>query len=76
MIDGKKIRVSEFSKQELKKSFNRKGQGRNLSYPTVVDDELVQWVLEMRDLQLAVSSEMMKKIRTSHMTRWKSSHST
>ena len=72
----KKIRVSEFSKQELKKSFNRKGQGRNLYYPTVVDDELVQWVLEMRDLQLAVSSEMMKKIRTSHMTRWKSSHST
>ena len=57
----KKIRVSEFKKTKLRKTFNRKGQGRQLSYPKHIDEELVQWVLEMRDLQLAVSSEMLKQ---------------
>ncbi len=38
----KKIRVSDFKKEELKKSYNRKGQGRSLCYPTDVDDELVR----------------------------------
>ena len=57
----KKIRVSEFKKTKLRKTFNKKGQGRQLSYPKHIDEELVQWVLEMRDLQLAVSSEMLKQ---------------
>ncbi len=57
----KNIRIDEFKKSHLKKAFNKKGQGRKISYPQDVEDSLVQWVLEMRDLQLAVSSEMLKQ---------------
>ena len=48
---------------KFRKPFNRKGygHGRQLSYPKNVDKELVQWILEMHDLQLAVSSEMLKQ---------------
>ena len=74
----KKIRVSEFKKGKLRKTFNRKGQGRKLSYPYDVDDELVQWELEMRDLQLAVSSEMIKNkakvVITPHVSTFKASN--
>ncbi len=57
----KKIRVAQFKKSHLKKTFNMKGQGRKISYPQDLEDSIVQWVLEMRDLQLAVSSEMLKQ---------------
>ena len=49
------IRLDEV--KERKKS-NQPGQGRKLSYP---DEQLLQWVLEMRDLQVAISSEMLKQ---------------
>ena len=74
----KKIRVSEFKKTNLRKTLNKKGQGRQLSYPKDVDEELVQWVLEMRDLQLAVSSEMLKQkakvMITPHVPTFKASN--
>ena len=31
------------------------GGGRKLSYPTEIEEELVMWVLEQRDLHLAIS---------------------
>ena len=43
-----------------KKRKNNKGQGRKLSYPVELDEKLLQWVLEKRDLQLAVTKEMLK----------------
>ena len=36
------------------------GSGRALSYPKVVDEELVEWVLCRRDSHLPVSSELIK----------------
>lgn len=39
----------------------RRGQGRRISYPKELEEKLVQWVLEMRDLQIAVSSSMLKQ---------------
>ena len=43
-----------------KKCRNNKGQGRKLSSPVELDEELLQWVLEKRDLRLAVTTEMLK----------------
>lgn len=43
-----------------KKRKNNKGQGRKLSYPVELDEKLLQWVLEKRNLQLAVTIEMLK----------------
>lgn len=43
-----------------KRRKNSKGQGRKLSYPQELDEQLLQWVLEKRDLQLAVTIEMLK----------------
>lgn len=39
---------------------NKKGQGRKLSYPEELDNKVLQWVLEKRDLQLAVTTEMLQ----------------
>ncbi len=44
-----------------KKRKNRKGQGRKISYPREVDENILGWFLEKRDLQLAVSTEMLKQ---------------
>lgn len=41
--------------------FNRKGQGRKTSYPKDIDEALVQWILELRDQQLPVSTDMLKQ---------------
>ena len=43
------------------KGKNRKGQGRKLSYPKELDDDILKWFLEKHDLQLAVSTEMLKQ---------------
>lgn len=48
-------------KEKKRKRSNRPGQGRKLSYPVELDEQLVQWVLEMHDLQVAISSEMLKQ---------------
>ena len=40
---------------------NRKGQGRKLTYSKEMDDDLLKWFLEKGDLQLAVSTEMLKQ---------------
>lgn len=40
---------------------NRKGQGRKISYPQEVDEDILRWFLEKQDLQLAVSTEMLKQ---------------
>ena len=43
-----------------KKQRNNMGQGRKLSYPVELDEKLLQWVLDKRDLQLAVTMVMLK----------------
>jgi hypothetical protein len=43
-----------------KKRKNNKGLGHKLSYPVELDEQFLQWVLEKRDLQLAVTIEMLK----------------
>ena len=40
---------------------NKKGAGRQLSYSQETEDQLVQWVLEMRDLHLPVSIMQVKE---------------
>ena len=40
---------------------NKKGAGRRLSYSQETEDQLVQWVLEMRDLHLPVSVVQVKE---------------
>ena len=40
---------------------HRKGQGRKITYDKEVEDKILQWFLEKRDLQLAVSTEMLKQ---------------
>lgn len=54
-------RLVEVKEKKKRKRSNRPGQGRKLSYPVELDEQLVQWVLEMRDLQVAISSEMLKQ---------------
>lgn len=39
---------------------NKEGAGRRLSYSQEIEDQLVQWVLEMRDLHLPVSVVQVK----------------
>ena len=38
-----------------------KGQGQKLTYGKEVDDDILKWFLEKRDLQLAVSTETLKQ---------------
>ena len=53
-------RVDEVKGKERKRK-NRKGQVRKLTYPKELDDDILKWFLEKRDLQLAVSTEMLKQ---------------
>ena len=61
-----------------KSGYRRKGQGRKLSYPKSIDEELLQWVLELRDLQISVNSDMLKQKATllirSHVPTFKASN--
>lgn len=48
--------------------YRRRGQGRKLSYPPSIDQELVQWILELKNKQLPVSSDMVKQKATTLIT--------
>ncbi len=65
-------RWMEFRLEEVKtgeiSGYRRRGQGRKLSYPESIDEELVRWILELRDMQVAVSSDMLKQKATSLIT--------
>ena len=39
---------------------NRKGQGRKLSYPTAIDEKILEWVLFQRENHLSVSSQLLQ----------------
>ena len=56
-----KIRVDEVKQRKKRKKSNQPGQGRKLSYPVELDEKLLQWLLELRDLQVPVSTEMLKQ---------------
>lgn len=46
--------------RKKRKRSNRPGQAREKAVlPIGLDEQLVQWVLEMRDLQVAISTEML-----------------
>ena len=55
------VRLNEVKERKRRKKSNRPGQGRKLTYPVEIDDKLLQWLLEARDLQVAISSEMLKQ---------------
>ena len=55
------IRLDKVKERKRRKKSNRPGQGRKLTYPEEIDDRLRQWLLEARDLQVAVSCEMLKQ---------------
>ena len=55
------VRLDEVKERKRRKKSNRPVQGRKLTYPEVIDDKLLQWLLEARDLQVAISSEMLKQ---------------
>ena len=43
------------SKSVDKGKHNKVGSGRPLQYPSHVDDEILTWILKMRDLQMPIS---------------------
>lgn len=49
------------SGQPAKGRGNKEGAGQQLSYPQEIEDRLVQWALEMRDLHLPVSVVQVKE---------------
>jgi len=48
-----------FSLKGRRRRKHRKGQGRKIIYDKEVEDKILQWFLEKRDLQLAVSTEIL-----------------
>ena len=55
------IRLDEVKERKRRRKSNRGGQGRKLTYQVEIDEQLLQWLLEVRDLQVAVCSEMLKQ---------------
>ncbi len=53
--------INKMKTGDKQASFRKPGQGRKLSYPKEFDEQLVQWLLELRDAQIAMSSDMLKK---------------
>ena len=51
------IRLDEAKGRTRRKKSNQSGQGRKLTYPVEIGERLLQWVLEARDLQVAISSK-------------------
>ena len=47
---------------------NAKGQGRKVSYPPEIETKLVQWLLGKQNLEVKVSSKMLKQEATALIT--------
>ncbi len=58
------FRIEEMQTGE-KSLYRRSGQGRKLSYPPRLDQELVEWLLAHQDMQVAISSDRLKQKATS-----------
>ena len=77
MKEGQQLNLG--STQDRGKSLpNKKGTGRPLCYPLSVDEELVSWILTMRDLHIPVSIERLrvkaKELVSTHNSNFKASY--
>jgi len=57
---------------------NKKGEGRPISYPKLIEEELLQWIYMMNDQHLPVSVKLLSKkakiLITQHQPDFKASH--